>query len=66
MFNTGLRDRQVKYWSSRKPLCQVDTLSTRSITIYETSPILLLLVFGTVVACVICVIENIVYKRSMR
>ncbi|XP_014475985.1 PREDICTED: uncharacterized protein LOC106745165 [Dinoponera quadriceps] len=66
MFNTGLRDRQVKFWSSRKPQCQLDTLSTRSITIYETSPALILLTLGMVVACVICVIENIVYNRSMR
>ncbi|KZC03889.1 hypothetical protein WN55_00069, partial [Dufourea novaeangliae] len=46
MFNTGLRDRQIKQWSSRKPQCQPDTLSTRSITIYETAPALILLALG--------------------
>ncbi|XP_025157243.1 uncharacterized protein LOC105184270 isoform X1 [Harpegnathos saltator] len=46
MFNTGLRDRQIKFWSSRKPQCQLDTLSTRSISIYETAPALILLVSG--------------------
>ncbi|PBC29009.1 hypothetical protein APICC_09986 [Apis cerana cerana] len=50
MFNTGLRNRQIKYWSSRKPECQLDTLSTRSITIYEIAPALILLAFGIIVA----------------
>ncbi|XP_076231263.1 uncharacterized protein LOC143177283 [Calliopsis andreniformis] len=66
MFNTGLRDRQIKHWSSRKPQCQPDTLSTRSITIYETAPALILLAFGIFVAGIICVVENIIYKRSIR
>ncbi|KAL6441403.1 hypothetical protein ACFW04_003550 [Cataglyphis niger] len=66
MFNTGLRDRQIKYWSSRKPQCQLDTLSTRSISIYETAPALILLAFGMLVGCGICIVENIVYYRSMR
>ncbi|KAL0105244.1 hypothetical protein PUN28_016714 [Cardiocondyla obscurior] len=63
MFNTGLRDRQIKYWSSRKPQCQLDTLSTRSISIYETAPALLLLVFGVLSGSMICVVENLVYYR---
>ncbi|XP_011328980.1 ionotropic receptor 75a [Ooceraea biroi] len=66
MFNTGLRDRQIKYWSSRKPQCQLDTLSTRSISVYETAPALILLAFGILVGCGICVVENIIYYRSMR
>ncbi|CAD1469411.1 unnamed protein product, partial [Heterotrigona itama] len=65
MFNTGLRNRQIKRWSSRKPQCQPDTLSTRSITIYETAPALILLAFGILVAVIICIVENIVYNRSM-
>ncbi|KMQ99404.1 hypothetical protein RF55_1087 [Lasius niger] len=64
MFNTGLRDRQIKYWSSRKPQCQLDTLSTRSISIHETAPALILLAFGMLVGCGICIVENIVYYRS--
>ncbi|KOC69526.1 hypothetical protein WH47_05469 [Habropoda laboriosa] len=59
MFNTGLRDRQIKHWSSRKPQCQPDTLSTRSITIYETAPALILLAFGMVAAGTMCIVENI-------
>ncbi|XP_034195536.2 uncharacterized protein LOC117611629 [Osmia lignaria lignaria] len=66
MFNTGLRNRQIKHWSSRKPQCQPDTLSTRSITIYETAPALLLLAFGIIVAGTICIVENIIFNRSMR
>ncbi|XP_036149728.1 ionotropic receptor 75a [Monomorium pharaonis] len=66
MFNTGLRDRQVKYWSSRKPQCTLDTLSTRSISIYETAPALLLLVFGVTIGSIICIAENIIYYRFMR
>ncbi|XP_043262966.1 ionotropic receptor 75a-like [Colletes gigas] len=66
MFNTGLRDRQIKHWSSRKPQCQPDTLSTRSITIYETAPALILLTFGMLVAGGICIAENIIYRRSMK
>ncbi|XP_018339201.1 PREDICTED: uncharacterized protein LOC108746756 [Trachymyrmex septentrionalis] len=66
MFNTGLRDRQIKYWSSRKPQCTLDTLSTRSISIYETAPALILLAFGVLVGGIICFIENIIYYRFMR
>lgn len=66
MFNTGLRDRQIKYWSSRKPQCQLDTLSTRSISIYETAPALILLAFGMLVASVTCIIENIIHYRFTR
>ncbi|XP_076294007.1 ionotropic receptor 75a [Lasioglossum baleicum] len=66
MFNTGLRDRQIKHWSSRKPQCQSDTLSTRSITIYETAPALILWAFGSFAAGVICIAENIIYRRSMK
>ncbi|XP_019884195.2 uncharacterized protein LOC105254882 [Camponotus floridanus] len=66
MFNTGLRDRQIKYWSSRKPQCQLDTLSTRSISIQETAPALILLAFGMLIGCGICIVENIVYYRSTR
>ncbi|KAK9300689.1 hypothetical protein QLX08_006721 [Tetragonisca angustula] len=66
MFNTGLRNRQIKRWSSRKPQCQPDTLSTRSITIYETAPALILLAFGILVAGIICIVENIIYRRSMK
>ncbi|XP_031770816.1 uncharacterized protein LOC105734817 [Apis florea] len=66
MFNTGLRNRQIKYWSSRKPECQLDTLSTRSITIYEIAPALILLAFGILVAGIICIVENIIYNRSMK
>ncbi|XP_029166013.1 ionotropic receptor 75a-like isoform X1 [Nylanderia fulva] len=66
MFNTGLRDRQIKYWSSRKPQCQLDTLSTRSITIHETAPALILLALGTLIGSGICIVENIVYYRSIR
>lgn len=66
MFNTGLRNRQIKHWSSRKPQCQPDTLSTRSITIYETAPALILLAFGIIVAGTICIVENIIFNRSMR
>ncbi|XP_026673944.1 ionotropic receptor 75a-like isoform X2 [Ceratina calcarata] len=66
MFNTGLRNRQIKYWSSRKPQCQPDTLSTRSITIYETAPALILLAFGMLVAGIICIVENIVHRRSTK
>nr|XP_031838888.1 ionotropic receptor 75a-like [Nomia melanderi] len=65
MFNTGLRDRQIKHWSSRKPQCQPDTLSTRSITIYETAPALILLALGVLLAGIICIAENIIYRRSM-
>jgi len=66
MFNTGLRDRQIKYWSSRKPQCTLDTLSTRSISIYETAPALILLAFGTLFGCIICIVENIIYYRFTR
>ncbi|XP_033314973.1 ionotropic receptor 75a-like [Bombus bifarius] len=66
MFNTGLRNRQIKHWSSRKPQCQPDTLSTRSITIYETAPALILLAFGMLVAGIICIVENIIYNHTMK
>ncbi|KAG7204596.1 hypothetical protein KM043_005015 [Ampulex compressa] len=67
MFDVGLRNRQIKRWSSRKPQCQKeDTLSTRSITIYETAPILILLAFGMLVASGICIAENMYYDRSKR
>ncbi|KYM92312.1 hypothetical protein ALC53_00767 [Atta colombica] len=66
MFNTGLRDRQIKYWSSRKPQCTLDTLSTRSISIYETAPALVLLAFGVLIGGIICFIENMINYRFMR
>ncbi|XP_011882970.1 PREDICTED: uncharacterized protein LOC105570411 [Vollenhovia emeryi] len=66
MFNTGLRDRQIKYWSSRKPQCTIDTLSTRSISVYETAPALILWSFGVLIGGIICIIENIIYYRLER
>ncbi|KAK2583492.1 hypothetical protein KPH14_009455 [Odynerus spinipes] len=66
MQSSGLRSRQVKYWSSKKPQCQQDALSTRSITIYETAPAFILLTFGIIISSGICLAENIYFHRFTR
>ncbi|XP_043677423.1 ionotropic receptor 75a-like [Vespula pensylvanica] len=63
MQSSGLRNRQIKYWSSKKPQCQQDALSTRSITIYETASAFILLTLGILMSSVICLTENIYYHR---
>ncbi|XP_035732024.1 uncharacterized protein LOC118446003 [Vespa mandarinia] len=63
MQSTGLRNRQIKYWSSKKPQCQQDALSTRSITIYETAPAFILITLGILMSSVICLTENIYFHR---
>lgn len=46
----GLRIRQIHRWQYRKPLCRKEVLSATSVTIYEFTPHIILLIIGVTFA----------------
>ncbi|XP_014602151.1 PREDICTED: glutamate receptor 1-like [Polistes canadensis] len=69
MNNAGLRDRELKRWSARKPRCPSNILIAEAISIQEATPVLLFLIVGMVLSLSVCAIENIIFwfwsKRSL-
>lgn len=53
----GVRVRQVKRWTSRKPRCIANILSATSITIFEFAPHLIILAFGMFLTMIIFIVE---------
>ncbi|KAJ8673009.1 hypothetical protein QAD02_004270 [Eretmocerus hayati] len=60
----GLRKRLVNRWAAREPQCRTDVLTMDPVTIYETAPAFLLLIFGVVVGLSICTIERLIYCKK--
>ncbi|XP_058794788.1 ionotropic receptor 75a-like [Phymastichus coffea] len=59
LVEAGLRDRQLKKWQYKKPICRKDILNATSINIYEFTPHLILLLIGVVMAIVVYMAEII-------
>ena len=57
----GLRQRLLKRWTARKPLCRKDILVVEGITIYESALALIVLTIGAILSVVIYLAENIVF-----
>ncbi|XP_043674290.1 uncharacterized protein LOC122632002 isoform X2 [Vespula pensylvanica] len=56
MNNIGLRDRELKRWSARKPRCPANMLIAEAISIQEAAPVLLFLVVGMVLS--LSIVDN--------
>ncbi|XP_066597709.1 ionotropic receptor 75a-like [Prorops nasuta] len=65
MFSSGLRDRQIKYWTSKKPQCDETILAERGIAIFEAAPAFILLVSGFLFSALIFLLEQIVHRRNV-
>ncbi|XP_051157048.1 glutamate receptor ionotropic, kainate 1-like [Leptopilina boulardi] len=63
MFEVGIRQRQVKRWTARKPLCRKDLMSISSVTIYEVAFALILLITGIFISIMICGFEYLTFFR---
>ncbi|KAG7204595.1 hypothetical protein KM043_005014 [Ampulex compressa] len=61
--SAGLRKREVKRWSPKKPYCDRESLFISSVTIYETAPMIILLMCGMILSVIICLIENIIFRK---
>lgn len=67
MHNMGIRKRQLKRWSSRKPFCSKNMLIAEPLSIQEAAPVFAFLSISAALAIVICITENFVYwLRPMR
>ncbi|XP_076178932.1 ionotropic receptor 75a isoform X2 [Ptiloglossa arizonensis] len=63
ILTAGIRKREVQRWTSRKPYCDEDRHYVPDVTILETIPIILLLLIGMVLSVIICLIENIIFRK---
>ncbi|KAK2583494.1 hypothetical protein KPH14_009456 [Odynerus spinipes] len=59
--NMGLRDRQLKRWSARKPRCPANMLMAEAISIQEAAPVLLFLLVGIILSLSVCAMENLIF-----
>ncbi|XP_076380508.1 ionotropic receptor 75a isoform X1 [Megalopta genalis] len=66
MTTAGIRNRQIHQWSSRKPFCEQNKHYVSSVTILETTSIIILLLVGVILSVIICMIENVVFRMSQR
>nr|XP_012138610.1 PREDICTED: LOW QUALITY PROTEIN: uncharacterized protein LOC100877692 [Megachile rotundata] len=62
MYTAGIRKRQVLRWTAKRPYCDKEKPYVSSVTIHETIPILLILLFGITLSIIICFIENITFR----
>ncbi|CAL1678009.1 unnamed protein product [Lasius platythorax] len=58
---SGLRRREIRRRSARRPYCPNDEIFVSSVTIYEAAPILFLLLFGMIISLIIFGIEQLVF-----
>ncbi|KYN18293.1 Glutamate receptor [Trachymyrmex cornetzi] len=58
---SGLRRREIRRRSARKPYCPSDEIFVSSVTIYEAAPILFLLLFGMIISLIVFGIEYFVF-----
>lgn len=61
LYDMGVRQRQIKRWSARKPLCRTEILGLKSITVYETGAVIIMLLIGTVLAFTVLVMESLAF-----
>jgi len=61
MYDTGIRKRQLKFWSARKPLCPKNMLVAEPLSIQEATPIFVFISIAIVLSLVICIMENFAY-----
>ncbi|XP_051157044.1 ionotropic receptor 75a-like [Leptopilina boulardi] len=61
LYDMGIRRRQIKRWSARKPLCRTEILGLKSITVYETGAVIIMMLMGIMIGLVIYVMENVVF-----
>ncbi|EZA60351.1 hypothetical protein X777_13440 [Ooceraea biroi] len=61
MYDTGIRKRQLKRWSARKPYCPRNMLIAEPLSIQEATPVFVFLTIATTLAIVICIMENLIY-----
>ncbi|XP_011262095.1 uncharacterized protein LOC105254854 [Camponotus floridanus] len=58
---SGLRRREIRRRSARRPYCPNDEVFVSSVTIYEVAPILFLLLFGMMISLIIFGVEQLVF-----
>nr|XP_012233009.1 PREDICTED: uncharacterized protein LOC105678338 [Linepithema humile] len=63
---SGLRRREIRRRSARRPYCPTDEIFVSSVTIYEAAPILILLIFGMILSLIIFGIEHAVFYMNSK
>ncbi|XP_012534656.2 ionotropic receptor 75a [Monomorium pharaonis] len=58
---SGIRRREIRRWTARKPYCPDDEIFVSSVTIYEAAPILILLLFGMIISFIVFGIEHFIF-----
>lgn len=58
---SGIRNRQIKRWLAKKPLCRVDALSIEEVAFHEIAPAFIFLAFSAVLSWIVLGIEQLVY-----
>ncbi|KAL6258656.1 hypothetical protein P5V15_010609 [Pogonomyrmex californicus] len=61
MYDMGIRKRQLKFWSARKPFCPKNMLVAEPLSIHEATPIFIFIGIAIALSLVICVMENVIY-----
>lgn len=61
MYDMGIRRRQLKFWSARKPFCPRNMLVAEPLSIQEATPIFVFVGIATVLSIIICIMENLIY-----
>ncbi|XP_018339199.1 PREDICTED: uncharacterized protein LOC108746755 [Trachymyrmex septentrionalis] len=61
MYDVGIRRRQLKFWSARKPFCPKNMLIAEPLSIYEAVPVFMFIGIVAVLSLIICITENLVY-----
>ncbi|XP_012056003.1 PREDICTED: uncharacterized protein LOC105619082 [Atta cephalotes] len=61
MYDMGIRRRQLKFWSARKPFCPKNMLIAEPLSIYEAAPVFVFIGIAAALSLVICITENLVY-----
>ncbi|XP_011882968.1 PREDICTED: uncharacterized protein LOC105570410 [Vollenhovia emeryi] len=58
---SGLRRREIRRRSARRPYCPSDEIFVSSVTIYEVAPILILLLFGMIISLIVFGMEHLIF-----
>ncbi|XP_077270567.1 ionotropic receptor 75a-like [Temnothorax americanus] len=61
IYDMGLRKRQLKFWSARRPFCSKNMLVAEPLSIQEATPIFLFISIAITLSLIICIMENFVY-----
>ncbi|XP_011882972.1 PREDICTED: uncharacterized protein LOC105570412 [Vollenhovia emeryi] len=60
MYDMGIRTRQLKFWSARRPFCPKNMLVAEPLSIHEATPVFVFVGIATVLAIIICIVENLI------